>query len=445
MLSRANEKGLRAAIEAINEVLSKLGSGGVAESMTEAERSANEKQSLIHRALRVKLLQAGSEQWCYVSEVFDTYFIYESGSRYFKADYSIAKDGTVTVGDGTEVIRRTVYESGTREVSEADITGDLVPLMESEISEASANLRIIKPGWGSSGFYGPAVLKRDGPAVFTKGTKMYWNHQTKAEEAARPEGNLDHFAGELLEDARYDEKGTHGPGLYAKAKVFDRFKEVVKELAPHIGVSIRASGKISEGEADGKKGPIIERIAAAKSIDYVTVPGAGGQILELFEAAGRGPVASIPPKENNDMDKVQIEALITESLKPLKEENARLRETLALNGARQFIERKLAGVTLPVATKQRLAESLVMKATVKDGALDEAALTTVIESDVKAEATYLESVGIGTGRVFGMGGSTTVTEPKQEELDKALATTLAKLGGLSEAAGTKAAEGRFAA
>lgn len=166
------------------------------------------------------------------------------------------------------------------------IVGDFIPLEEKALQrDGSIRVKVIQPGWGSSGYYPAEVLERDGPKVFRSGLKMYWNHPTETEEAERPERDLRDLAGELVSDARWEANGSAGPGLYAQAKVFEGFKGTVEELAPHIGVSIRALGRARAGEAEGRQGAIIEQLVQAKSVDYVTEPGAGGRILQLFEAA----------------------------------------------------------------------------------------------------------------------------------------------------------------
>lgn len=166
------------------------------------------------------------------------------------------------------------------------LDGEFVALREKALRrDGTASLRLIGPGWGSSGYYPVETLQRDGPQVFRAGTKMYWNHPTMAEESERPEGDLRDLAAVLVSDARWEEAGAAGPGLYADAKVFGQYSQAVEELAPHIGVSIRASGRATTGEVEGRKGPIISALTAARSVDFVTEPGAGGRIVALFEAA----------------------------------------------------------------------------------------------------------------------------------------------------------------
>lgn len=168
------------------------------------------------------------------------------------------------------------------------LNGDFVQLSEQALRrDGTAALRLIGPGWGTSGYYPAEVLERDGPTVFRAGTKMYWDHPTLSEEAERPEGSLRDLAAVLVEDARWDENGPEGPGLYADARIFEGYQQPVEEMAPHIGVSIRANGRARSGEAEGREGPIITALTNARSVDFVTDPGAGGRIVQLFEAARR--------------------------------------------------------------------------------------------------------------------------------------------------------------
>lgn len=330
-----------------------------------------------------------------------------------------------------------------------------VPLMEKAVrADGTIPVKIIQPGWGSSGYYPAEVLERDGPKVFKKGTKMYWNHQTRQEEAERPEGDLRNLAAELVTDARYMANGKAGAGLYADAKVFESYKSAIDDLALHIGTSIRAAGKAQQGMAEGREGPVVTELSRGKSIDFVTVPGAGGQIVTLFEAA-RGAVQnttteSVEPnfvKESNSMDEKEFGKLkesvatLQTTVSETKGENARLKEALALQGARDVVKAALATQHLPEATKARLTESLPMIAPMKDGALDVEAFKSKIAEAVKAEVEYLTST-LGLGTIKGLGESANDDEGGDDvKFDESLEDAFSKLG-LSESAAKKAAHGR---
>lgn len=330
------------------------------------------------------------------------------------------------------------------ETAEAgDLAGEFVPLSEAAVrKDGTATLKIIAPGWGSSGYYPADVLKRDGPGVFAKGTKGFWDHPTATEEAERPEGTLSKLASELVSDARYLDNGPAGPGLYADAKIFKPYQEAVAELAPHIGVSIRAAGRTAQGEAEGRKGPIVQQLVAARSVDWVTVPGAGGQVVEMFEAARSRPAAPVNQEsQGGQMDK-EFETKLQERLAALEAENARLREAQVLRDAREIVREGLAGATVPDVTRARLLESLSANPPIKEGSLDKATLLARVTEAIKAEQAYLaEAAGYGSGRITGMGGGQGAETVAPEDQAKRLREAFGALG-LSDKEAADAAAGR---
>lgn len=299
------------------------------------------------------------------------------------------------------------------EAADIAIDGEFVALKEGAVGQdGTAYLKLIAPGHGSSGYYSTEVLKRDGPKVFKKGTKNFWNHPTDAEEAARPEGDLRDLASVLTEDAHYEENGSAGAGLYAKAEVQPAFRSSVDSLAKHIGMSIRASGKAREGVApDGKKCPIIEQLTRATSVDYVTEPGAGGKILQLFEAA-RGPRQS--QQEEDPMD-----AATLREVQDLKAEVRKLRERTATADAAGAIAQYFTTVRVGEAIQERVTRRLLERAVplTADGGLDITALNKLAEAETKEEAAYVSRL-TGHQVVVGMGSApaATLTEAQKSEL-----------------------------
>lgn len=174
-------------------------------------------------------------------------------------------------------------------VSEAAVVGDFVPLIEKALRrDGTIPIRIITSGWGSSGFYSREVLERDIPTAYPAGTHMYWNHPTTTEARERPERNLNHMAAKTIGEPHWQDNGPVGPGMYVDAEVYGRYGDAIDQLAGDIGVSIMGEGRVSSGVAEGREGTIVEEISVGKSIDFVTKPGAGGAIVELFESARGG-------------------------------------------------------------------------------------------------------------------------------------------------------------
>ena len=167
---------------------------------------------------------------------------------------------------------------------------EFAPLAEQALrANGTMRVKVIAPGWGASGFYSREVLERDIPRAYPPGTHMYWNHPTMSESMDRPERDLSHLAAVTVSAPVWEETGPKGPGMYADVKPFSPYSTTINEIADHIGVSILGDGRVSQGEAEGKQGRIVEEITRGKSVDFVTRPGAGGAIVSLFEAAGREP------------------------------------------------------------------------------------------------------------------------------------------------------------
>jgi hypothetical protein len=144
-------------------------------------------------------------------------------------------------------------------------------------------VKVIETGWGSSGYYGADMLAKYGPAVFTEGTKVFMNHPSANEATDRPERDIHQLAGKLVSNAVFNESDQ---SLYADVQFYSHYAPIIKEMAGDVGLSIHALGNAQMGEADGRKGPIIESLVAdpLTSVDVVTVAGAGGKFISLLES-----------------------------------------------------------------------------------------------------------------------------------------------------------------
>jgi hypothetical protein len=274
-------------------------------------------------------------------------------------------------------------------------------------ARADYEIKLIAPGKGSSAFYPAEVLKRDGPNVFKAGTHVYLNHPTNAEEAARPEGDVKNLAGVLSTTAAYHENHAKGPGLYARMKVFADHGQLVEEKAPHVGMSIRASGVAESGtKKDGL--PILKELTSAESVDVVTRAGAGGMILT--EAARTN-------SQEGEMTLQEAQKLIDDGVKAA---TAPLLERALKGDAREEALRVLETSRLPEATQRKIIEAVMRNLPLKDGALDLDKFRPLVVAEAKAEAEYLAAV-TGVGRVVGMGpsfGAPAVDPEKLQEQEK---------------------------
>lgn len=155
-----------------------------------------------------------------------------------------------------------------------------------ELTGKTMEVRLITPGWGSSGYYSDKVLEQAAKdVVFPKGTQMHIDHQTTTEDMERPAGSLTTWAAVLTEDAYWDHARL---GLYAQARVFGPYRELLKEMAEvGLAVSISSAAIAKPGEAEGRRGTIIEQLVPdpLNRVDYVTIAGRGGGVEKVLEHA----------------------------------------------------------------------------------------------------------------------------------------------------------------
>lgn len=485
--------------------------------IAEDDISYDQKRAAVGAALNPKA--SPSSSYSYVRELFDDYVVYDDGDgNLWKRTYAIDDAGTVTFGEPEPVVQRVEYvpaESG-RVRAEAEypwdeciadnepkygkeraekicgsirakygesrptraqmaeiaraVTAELVSIVEAgtPIAEQALRrdgtfeMRIIAPGWGSSGYYAKDLIKRDIPRIFPAGTHMYLDHPTEAGARERPERSVRDLGGVTTSAPIWRDSGFAGPGMYADAKPVGEMKaDTFESLAPHIGTSIRAMGKIHEGEAEGKKGPIVEELSTGESIDFVTRAGAGGTIRALMESAReRREAAMAKTIDVRAIEQAKTEeeckdaggtwddgvckmgeearASETDALRRLEQRNARLEEALAIRDARDWAIAALRGVRLPDVTKARIVEQIVANPPMKDGGLDRAALKALLERTAKDETAYLTQL-TGGGAVQGMGDSTATPTP--EDARKRLKESFVALG-FEEKAAEQAARGR---
>ena len=405
VLNKANRSLFQQAFDALKSIL-----GSVADETVTKEAQGFSLNDLAI-ALNRELAEIPATRNAYICDIFpdDSTCVYQQGwpQKYYQVSYAIDDTGVATFGDPLEMTRRSTYiptsdnEPPTPSMSmeSADLSttdAQIIPLVERAVgADDTVMLKLISPGWGSSGYYTADVLKRDGPKVFTKGLHNLIDHPTAQEEAQRPEGSINNLGSTLVEDAHWlDDFKGNGAGLYARAKVVPTFKETLNAIANDIGTSIRAKGKARMGTVDGRNGAIIESIDRALSVDYVTLPGRGGKIIELMESA-RGTNMAIDETAFNEL---------RENNRKLADQVMRLNEARMRGAATDLLETALRGYsTLSRATKDRIRGAIARTELplTEASELDADKLQASIKDAVSAEVAYLASLGMG--HVTGMG------------------------------------------
>ena len=273
-------------------------------------------------------------------------------------------------------------------------------------------VKVIEAGWGSSGYYPAEMLREYGPSVFKKGTKVFMNHPSINEENDRPERDVEKLAGKLTTDAYFTENG-----LVAEIQFYSHYAPIIKEMAEDVGLSIRALGEASQGEAEGREGPIIESLVADEltSVDVVTVAGAGGKFISLLESYTRkdagteqvteslseGNGMSISKEEFDaaiaDLKAAFVEAIspviesvsiLAEAAQPAEEEVAAEEETLEPAIDPVDVATKFNESGLPKLALQRVAEAMKSgsEKSVEELIEDEKAYVSAVSESVTAPA-----------------------------------------------------------
>ena len=176
-------------------------------------------------------------------------------------------------------ISKWVKESETREQLRV-----YMPLTEAKLDKGKAHVIVIKAGFnaGKDRYYPADVLCRD--CKIFEGAKMYSDHPSESEEKDRPERSIKDWVATLTE-VKCDESGTVTgvaqviePWLQAKlAELRDQ------NMLSEMGISIDAIGNASKAQIEGVNTLVVETLVRARSVDFVTEPGAGG-VVTLYEA-----------------------------------------------------------------------------------------------------------------------------------------------------------------
>ena len=305
-------------------------------------------------------------------------------------------------------------------------------------------LHIIQPGRGSSGYYTEDLLKRACTAgVYPKGMHQHIDHPTRQQEEDQPARSVNTLAAVLAEAGHYEIEGWDksqenptGAGVYALADIRPDRREDIAWLSGKIGVSHYVEGTAEEAVCpDGKKGRLIKELFPSpfNSVDFVTIPGAGGhsrsiaevlkesqenntrkkmadnqESLTLSEVRTKHPEIITELKEQL-MKELKIESLNEEqktklaeaekTVKALEEQLKEARGKIAEGAARTFVTAEIAKAKLPEKVGKALTESLISQVPLaKDGTVDTVAFGATVTEAIKAKKAEIEDILKESGR-----------------------------------------------
>lgn len=158
-----------------------------------------------------------------------------------------------------------------------------------EGKEHTFDVTLIEPGWSKNGrHYSREVLGEASARGVFEGQRAYVDHPPRA-LAAEPRSVRD-LAGEYT-NFTLSESGAPRAELKLFKPASDWLEPLIKEAGHLIGVSIRARGDFGPGEAEGRRGTVVERIDEVVSVDVVAEPAAGGTFDAMVEALYEGKLA----------------------------------------------------------------------------------------------------------------------------------------------------------
>jgi len=328
-----------------------------------------------------------------------------------------------------EEIPRWVKEAETRELIQ-----NYIPLTEATFDKGRATVIVIKAGFNATEdrYYPAEVLKRD-YEIF-EGMKMYADHPTEEEDKARPERSIKDWVATLT-GVKCDENGVvTGIAEIVEPWLMQKLASLrEKDMLSEMGISINAVGSASKGTIDGKETLVIEKLVAARSVDFVTEPGAGGivtfyeserydidlvelatlkekrpDLVKVIEANIRAEITKEVQKHMENEAKItelegQIETL-TKERDDLKEAAEKAEKDRAKAEAQAVIKEAVDKAELPEAAKERLIERF-KDAESADG----------IEEAIKMEIDYIAKLA-ESGKVKGLGATQSSPEKDREAL-----------------------------
>lgn len=385
--------------------------------------------------------------WCWVQNMYADSVVYSIGGEYYQRPYTLSSD-VVTFGATVEVelTYAPVVESARIAIIAESGTAKRMRFLAAVIQQFSEGynastgeitMTVIAPGFNKSKerYYPADVLRRD--FTIFEGAKMFTDHQTDAESRQRPEGSLRDWVGSIKK-VWAESDGT----IRAIAAVIDPpFKAKLEELAKNgmlkdMGVSIRAIGEARAEKIEGVTTNYVESLLKARSVDFVTYAGAGGQVEALLtESDGENDVDLVTEAQLR-VRRPDLLQLIESRTEKEKEQMKTLEQQLTEANASFLKEKERAdGLQKQIETSEAVSKKTVASAeltkllseakTLPEAAKDklkkqfaEASETKGMKEAIDAEVAYIRSVTPTTGIVRNMGESAANGEVTMTDDDK---------------------------
>ena len=218
----------------------------------------------------------GARRWCVHKEMPDG----TAGERMACHDSEAKADAQIAALYANEA----PTESEKPRMTKTRYFAELINLTEAALDAEGRKARVtlIAPGWSSNGrYYSRETLKA--AAGLFEGVRAYRDHPGKQDGANRPERSIADLVG-VYENVKVADTGAIQADFIVEDEATWNKLAFAAAHPNYLGVSINALGVTASGEAEGRKGVIVEAIEKANSVDVVTTPAAGGRIERLLMA-----------------------------------------------------------------------------------------------------------------------------------------------------------------
>lgn len=195
-----------------------------------------------------------------------------------------------------------------QDLKEADIKIEFASLKEAGVSfdKETGNLKltVTEGGWSKNENYWTQEAINDLPAVFTDKRKVYVDHKM---DGHKPRSIRD-WAAQLIKSHVQDNAFKAEVHLFDKP--FDWLKERIDKFPEEVGLSVDVRAKVSQGEREGRKGQIVERVVIGNSFDFVAEASAGGKVDEMLESIWETQMKELPVQDVLELAEGELGELI---------------------------------------------------------------------------------------------------------------------------------------
>lgn len=385
-----------------------------------------------------------------------------------KAALSRLDQSDLSAAEKAKVKRRAYRMLGksesTKEADDQGMIGDVMESFEIDLKEADFKLgkneltvTFLQPGFNRSGarYYKKEAISEAVAKGLFSNVKMFVNHATSQELNQRPERDLKDWVSTIKESWVDPQTGAGKARVKVVQPWFAGFLKDLKEndALGDVGLSIFARGRTVPTTMEGRRTAVVEEFQAAMSVDWVTEPGAGGRVDEIWESytpvrtrteelnvlssmsasealaeikKERGDVLALLQAEVVQESTAQAEAeakvtelqeaaetakteaqTLKESLAAKETELVKLREGIMIVEQEGFIRQALGEVGLPDVTKNRIIAMVNAELRVRDGKLDHEAVKEALQKQIKEEQEYATAISkaLGGKGIQGLGES----------------------------------------